>query len=197
MASRRHCLFCFRLSNDYYTKSNTIFNQLTLIKDKIHSLLNNDSIIKKFFAAILCLLSIVFIISSIWFGLTIDTRLFDDKFLPRDAYPLRAHMQSQTDDFNIGPVIMFTIPEVINYENPQNKLAIHSLIEQCQNKTRTNAFKLLWLDHENITDIITGKEPIKMRITPFSHNDLVVSEGQNQSAIVASRFYCQLTSIKG
>ncbi|CAF4396935.1 unnamed protein product, partial [Adineta steineri] len=90
-----------------------------------------------------------------------------------------------------------TIPESINYENEQIKSAMNTLIQQCQNETRANNFKLLWLDHENINVIKTGKEPLKFRITPFSHNDLAVSDGHNHSTITASRFYCQTTSIKG
>ncbi|CAF3683305.1 unnamed protein product [Adineta steineri] len=197
ISTRRHSLFCFPLSNDYYTNKTKKSNKFNLLKNKIYSILNNNSIMKTFLSAILCLIFIVFLISSIWFGLSIDTRLFDDEFLPRDAYSLRAHMQSQVDDYDIGPVTMFTIPESINYENEQIKSAMNTLIQQCQNETRANNFKLLWLDHENINVIKTGKEPLKFRITPFSHNDLAVSDGHNHSTITASRFYCQTTSIKG
>jgi len=92
---------------------------------------------------------------------------------------------------------MFTIPEEIDYENKQNQLSIRSLINQCQNETRTNTFKFLWLDNLIIDDIINGKEDLHIRITPFSHNDLYVSQGLNYSTINASRFYCQYQFIKG
>jgi hypothetical protein len=134
---------------------------------------------------------------SIWFTLSIDTRLFDDEFLPRDASTLRKHMQSQSDDFDLGPIIMFTIPEAINYENERIQLGINSLINQCQNEIRTNTFKLLWLDHENISYITTSHDDLQVRITPFSKNDLIVLQGLNDSIIKASRFYCQYKSIKG
>ncbi|CAF3017265.1 unnamed protein product [Rotaria sp. Silwood2] len=197
VSSRRHCLFCCRLSKDYYTKTNRKCNKLKSLKTKIHSLLNVDSIWKKLIASILCLLLIVFLILSMWFGLSIDTSLYEDKFLPRDAYSLRSHMQSQADDFDIGPVIMFTIPQAINYENEQVQLAMRFLLDQCVNETRTNTFKLLWLDYENIPHIVTGQDELQYRITPFSRNDLIVSQGHNHSTIVASRFYCQYKSIKG
>ncbi|CAF5189378.1 unnamed protein product, partial [Rotaria magnacalcarata] len=151
---------------------------------------------KKPFASIFCLLLIVFIILSLWFGLSIDTSLFEDKYLPREFYSLRSHMQSQADDFEMGPVIMFTIPEAIDYNNAYTQEAMRNLLEQCVSETRTNTFKLLWLDNENIAEITTGKDNLNYRITPFSKNDLIVSEGQNFSTIQASRFYCQYNSIK-
>ncbi|CAF3779960.1 unnamed protein product [Rotaria sordida] len=197
VSSRRHGLFCYRLSKDYYTKTNREFNKLKLLKTKIRSLLNIDSIWKKLFTSILSLLFIVFITLSMWFGLSIDTCLYDNKFLPHNAYSLRSHMQSQADDFDMGPMIMFTIPEETNYENEQVQLAMRFLLKQCVNETRTNTFKLLWLDYENINSIITGHDPLEFRITPFSRNDLIVSEGQDYSKIVASRFYCQYKSVKG
>jgi hypothetical protein len=106
-------------------------------------------------------------------------------------------MQSQIDDFDMGPVIMFTIPEAINYENEQVQLAMKGLIDQCQRESGTNTFKLLWLDHENIDYITNGKDDLQVRITPFSQNDLIVEQGLNHSIIKASRFYCQYKSIKG
>lgn len=198
ISSRRHCLFCYRLSNDYYTKKNEKFSKLKSIKNRLNLLLlNNNLIWKKIFSAILCLLLIIFLLTSIFFSLSIDTRLFEDKFLPRDAYSLRKYMQSQIEDFDIGPVIMFTIPEEIDYENKENQLSIHDLINQCRNETRTNTFKFLWLDQENINYIINGKENLNIRITMFSHNDLYVLQGVNYSKIMASRFYCQYKLIKG
>jgi hypothetical protein len=195
VSSRRHCLLCCRLSNDYY--SNTNSNRFQSLKNKLRSLMNVDSIFKNIFAAILCLLSVVFVVYSVWFGLSIDTRLFDDKFLPRDAYSLRSHMKSQTDDFDIGPVIIFTVPEVVDYENKEIRSSINYLLEQCQNESRTNDFKLSWLDYETINTIVNGTDPLQFRITPFSQNDIIVSEGQNHSTIIATRFYCQYRSIKG
>ncbi len=197
VSSRRHYLCCYRLSNEYYTNIHKRFPRFKSLKNRIHLLFNQDSIWKTFFAGISCLLLIIFLISSIWSCLSIDTRLFDDRFLPRDAYTLRKHMQSQIDDFDLGPVIMFTIPEAINYENEQVKLAMNALINQCQKESSTNEFKLLWLDHENIEYITKGKDDLQVRITPFSQNDLIVEQGLNHSVIKASRFYCQYKSIKG
>ncbi|CAF3412727.1 unnamed protein product [Rotaria sp. Silwood1] len=197
VSSLRHSLFCCRLSKDYYTKTNRKCNKLKSLKTKFYSLFNIDSNWKKLFASILCLFLIVFIILSMWIALSIDTSLFEDKFLPHDAYSLRSHMQSQADDFDMGPVIMFTIPKAIDYENEQVQLAMRYLLDQCVNETRTNTFKLLWLDHENINNIITGQDKLEFRITPFSQNDLIVSEEHNHSTIIASRFYCQYKSVKG
>lgn len=197
VSSHRHSLFCFRLSNDYYLNSTKKFHKLRLLKQKIHSTLTMDSIFKKFLTGILCLLLIIFLISSIWFGLSIDTSLYEEKFLPRDAYSLRKHMQIQLDEFDIGPVIMFTIPKAINYENEQIKSAINILIKQCHSQTRTNRFKLLWLDHETINYIINSTDSLEVRISPYSRNDLIISEGLNPSIINASRFYCQYKSIQG
>jgi hypothetical protein len=197
VSSHRHCLFCVRLSNDYYIKSNKKLNKLRLLKQQIYSLLNIDSIWKKFFTAILCLSLIIFVISSIWFGLSIDTRLYEDKLLPRDAYSLRKYMQIQIDEFDVGPVIMFVIPKSINYENEQIKSAIYSLLNQCHNQTNTNTFTLLWSEHETVSDIINRTVPLSVRITPVARNDLIVQEGLNHSTIIASRFYCQYKSIQG
>ncbi|CAF0960618.1 unnamed protein product [Adineta ricciae] len=198
VVARRHCLFCFRLSKDCCEDSEEeITTKWIFIKQKLSSLSIKDSVIKKFVAATLCLLFVLSMITSLWFFLSIDTRLFDDQFLPRDASSLRLHMKSQESDFNIGPVVMFTIPETINYENEQVRLAMRTLLEQCQSELRTNDFQLLWLDHENVTHLITGKDPISLRVTPFSQNDLVIVDRENTSAIMASRFYCQMTSIKG
>ncbi|CAF1623202.1 unnamed protein product [Rotaria magnacalcarata] len=197
VSSRRHCLCCCRLPKDNYTKANRKSKRLNVLRNQIYSLLNIDSMWKKPFASIFCLLLIVFIILSLWFGLSIDTSLFEDKYLPREFYSLRSHMQSQADDFEMGPVIMFTIPEAIDYNNAYTQEAMRNLLEQCVSETRTNTFKLLWLDNENIAEITTGKDNLNYRITPFSKNDLIVSEGQNFSTIQASRFYCQYNSIKG
>jgi hypothetical protein len=106
-------------------------------------------------------------------------------------------MQSQIDDFDLGPVIMFTIPEPINYQNEQVQLIMNNLINQCQKEISTNTFKLLWLDHENIEYITKGNDDLQVRITPFSQNDLIVEQGLNHSIIKASRFYCQYKSIQG
>jgi hypothetical protein len=136
-------------------------------------------------------------ISSIWLILSIDTRLFEDKFLPKNASSLKLYMKSQTEDYAIGPVIMFVIPQPINYENKKNQILIRRIVEQCFNETTTNDFKLLWLEQENIKTILTSKDPIPLRLTPYSQNDLIISEGKNKSIIKASRFYCQYTSITG
>lgn len=197
VSSRLHCLGCFRLPEDYSTRKSRKLTITKSLSSKVNSLFNVDSIWKKLFAAIICLLSVVFIVCSMWFALSIDTCLFDDKFLPRDAYALRSHMQSQTNDFEMGPVIMFTIPKAIDYENVKNQIAMRHLLEQCHNDPRTNNFSLLWLNYENITAITTGHENLVFRITPFSQHDLIVSEGKNSSTIEASRFYCQYKSIRG
>jgi len=106
-------------------------------------------------------------------------------------------MKSQVDDYNIGPVIMFVIPQKINYENKKTQFLMRKLLQQCQNEITTNDFKLFWLDQENIQTILYSKDPINLRITPYSQNDLVISQGKNKSSIKASRFYCQYKSIKG
>lgn len=197
VSSYRHFLCCYRLPLDYSSRSNEKSSRLKSWKNSLRFLSNEDSIWKRFFAGIGCLSLILFAISSIWICLSIDTRLFDDQFLPNDATSLRKYMQSQTDDFDIGPVVMFTIPEAINYENEQVKSAMRSLLDQCQKEKRINSFQLFWLDHENIPSILQGKEDLQLRITPFSQNDLIVEQRLNDSIIKASRFYCQYRSIKG
>lgn len=197
ISSRRHCLFCFRLSKDYYTKTNRKQNAFKALKLKIKTFFNVNAFWKKLFANALCSISLAFLISSIWSGLSIDTRLYEDKLLPRDATPLRSYMQSQIDEFDVGPVIMFTIPKVLDYKTKDVQNSISTLLEQCINETRTNTFQLLWLNYENITAIEMSNEPLHFRMTPLSENDLVVSQEQNYSTIVASRFYCQTNSIQG
>jgi hypothetical protein len=137
------------------------------------------------------------VIVSIWLILSIDTRLFDDQFLPKNATSLRLYMKSQIDDYELGPVIMFVIPQTINYENKKNQFLIRRIVDQCLNETTTSKFKLLWLEQENIKTILTSKDSIPLRITPYSQNDLVIDEKKNRSIIKASRFYCQYKSIKG
>ena len=197
VSSRRHCLFCFRLSENYYTKTSRELNHLASLKRIIHSPLNINSKLKEVFSVCLCLLLVVSIIPNIWYLLSIDTCLFSDQLLPRDEYALRSHMKSQAEDFDVGPVIMFTIPEAINYENEQNKLAINSLLDQCVNVKQTNTFKLLWLDHEDIDKIKVPNSRLESRITPYSRNDLIIFDRENYSTIEASRFYCQYKSVKG
>jgi hypothetical protein len=106
-------------------------------------------------------------------------------------------MKSQVGDYDIGPIIMITIPEPINYENKTTQLLMTRLAEQCLNETATNDFKLFWLEQENIQNIITSKDPLSLRVTPYSQNDLIVTDGKNKSIIKASRFYCQYRSING
>jgi hypothetical protein len=195
--SRRHCLLCHQLPNDYYIKDRRKSMKKIFCQKQMGFISKIDSIFKKMFTGFLCLLSLVFIIFSIWLVLSIDTRLFNDQFLPKDATSLRSYMKSQIEDYDIGPVIMFTIPQPINYENKNVQLLIHRIVEQCRNETATNNFKLLWLDQENIRHLITSKDPVSIRVTPYSQNDLVITEGKNKSIIKASRFYCQYRSIKG
>jgi hypothetical protein len=198
VSSRRHCLFCHRLPSNYNLNSHkTTSNSMHVLKCRIQSLLTIDSIYKTFIAATLCLFAIVCVLFSLWSMLSIDTRLFGDELLPRDARALRSHMQAQTDEFDMGPVVIFTIPESIDYNHVQTKTSINNLIDQCRNESRTNSFKLLWLDYENVTTITHGNESIEYRITPLSNNDLLVVDDEQQSSIVASRFYCQLKSIQG
>jgi hypothetical protein len=158
---------------------------------------NIDSIFKNLFTGFLCLLSLIFVIFSIWLIFSIDTRLYEDKFLPKNASSLKSYMKSNVENYDIGPMIMFVIPRPINYQNKTNQLAIHHLVEQCLNETRTNKFKLLWLEQENITQILTSKDPISLRITPYSQNDIIVSERKNKTIIKATRFYCQYRTTKG
>lgn len=197
VASYRHYLCCYRLPLDYSNRIDEKSSRFKSWKNSLHFLSNEDSIWKRFFAGLACLALILFAISSIWLCLSIDTRLFDDQFLPHDATSLRKYMQSQMEDFDIGPVVMLTIPEAINYENEEVKVAMRSLLDQCQKEKRVNSFRLFWLDHENIPSILQGKEDLQLRITPFSQNDLIVEQQFNQSIIKASRFYCQYRSIKG
>ncbi len=197
--SRRHCLFCHQLPNDYHVRDRkrTIQAKKFFVKKKLNFFSNMDRIFKKFFTGFLCLLSLVFVICSIWLILSIDTRLFEDKFLPKNASSLRSYMKSQIGDYDIGPIIMITIPEPINYENKTIQLLMTRLVEQCLNETATNDFKLFWLEQENIQNIITSKDPLSLRVTPYSQNDLIVTDGKNKSIITASRFYCQYRSING
>ncbi len=195
--SRRHSLFCYHLPNDYYSKNRIkSFRKLALQKP-IQYLSNIDPIFKKCLTGFSGFISLIFVIFSIWLILSIDTRLFDDKFLPKNATSLRLYMKSQVDDYELGPVIMFVIPQTINYENKKNQYSIRRVVDQCLNETITSSFKLLWLEQENIKTILTSKDPIPLRITPYSQNDLVIGERKNKSFIKASRFYCQYKSIKG
>ena len=197
LKSRRHCLLCHHLPTDYHLKNRRKSMKKIFLQKQMKFLSNINVIFKKLFAGFLCLLSLVFIISSVWLVLSIDTRLFDDRFLPRNASSLRSYMKSQINDYNIGPVIMFTIPEPTDYEIKENQLSIHRIIEQCQNEPTTNTFKLSWVEQEDIKHVITSKDPVNIRITPYSQNDLIISDGKNKSVIKASRFYCQYRSIKG
>lgn len=185
IGSRRHCLSCHRLSSDEENSS--------LSSTKTRSICRLNSLMKRCF----CLLSIVAFLFSVWFALSIDTRLFDENFLPTDAPSLRSYMKSQIDDFNIGPMVMFTIPEPIDYEDSNVRQAMNALLEQCQNENRINDFRLFWIEKENLPTILHEKLPLEMRITPFSHNDLIVKEEKNKTTIVASRFYCQYKSLQG
>ncbi|CAF3642209.1 unnamed protein product [Rotaria sordida] len=195
--SRRHCLSCHHLSNDYYIKNRKKSIEKIFFQKLKKFFENINPIFKKIFSGFLCLLTLICIIFSIWLIFSIDTRLFDDKFLPRNSSSLRSYMKSQNEDYNIGPVIMFVIPQPIDYQNKKNQLLIHRIIEQCQNETTTNNFKLVWIDHEDINHLLTSKDPIDVRITPYSQNDIIFSEENNKTIIKSSRFYCQYKSIKG
>ena len=192
LQSHRHCLSCLRLPSEYHLQS----PKQSAARRYIGSF-SLDAIFKKLLFAFVCLLSLIGLIFSLWLILSIDTRLFDDRFLPRSATALRSYMKSQVEDYNIGPVIIFTIPEPIDYEKKITRDAIHRLLSQCQSEPTTNDFQLLWLDHENLSTLLDGHEPMDMRMTPYSTNDLILVQGKNRSTIRASRFYCQLKSIKG
>lgn len=194
MESRRHCLTCRLLPNDYHSVRSTrksIFQKPRKYIAKIHPQL------KTFINSLLILLSLILVGITLWFTLAIDTRLFEDRFLPKNATSLRTYMKSQADDYAVGPVIMFVIPQMVNYQNKQNQLAVRRIVKQCMNESTSSAFHLLWLDHESIPTILTGKDPMKFRITPYSQNDLIVVEDKNRSMIHASRFYCQYKSFTG
>ncbi|CAF3212379.1 unnamed protein product [Rotaria sp. Silwood2] len=195
--SRRHCLLCHHIPNDYHIKDRKKSIKKTFFQKPMKFFHKINPIIKIFFAGFLCLLTLICIIVSIWLILSIDTRLFDDKFLPRNSSSLRSYMKSQTEDYDIGPVIMFVIPQPIDYKNNKSQLLIHRIIEQCQNETTTNNFKLLWIDQEDINHLLTSKDPINFRVTPYSQNDIILLEENNKTIIKASRFYCQYKSIKG
>lgn len=192
LESYRHCLTCLPLAEDFYQKIPS--NQGEKRFAKIFSL---DRIYRKFLAALLCLLSVVVLLFSLWSIPSIDTRLFDDRFLPRNATSLRSYMKSQVDDYTIGPMIMFVIPSQLNYQQKSIQRAMSHLLDRCSNETTTNQFKLFWLDYENLKTLIYGRDPIPIRITPYSENDLIIHQGPNRSSIVASRFYCQFQSVKG
>ncbi|CAF4300769.1 unnamed protein product, partial [Adineta steineri] len=139
-----------------------------------------------------------FIICSIWLISSFDTRLYEDKFLPKNASSLKSYMRAHFENYDIGPVIMFVIPKPMNYENKKNQLLIHNLVAQCLNETAmNNKFKLVWLEQEDLHDVLTSRNPLSVRLTPYSQNDLVISDKKNRSAIKASRFFCQYRSTKG
>ena len=194
MESRRHCLSCRMLPTDYHLKDSRT-SSIFQIPRKYISKVNPR--LKKFTSGFLLFLSIILVILTLWLIFAIDTRLFEDRFLPKNATSLRTYMKSQADDYQIGPVIMFVIPQSINYQNKTNQIAIRRIVEQCLHEPTSSDFHLLWLDHENISTILTGKDPLKFRITPYSQNDLIVIENKNRSMIKASRFYCQYKSFTG
>ncbi|CAF0971101.1 unnamed protein product [Adineta steineri] len=195
--SRRHCLLCHQLPNDYYIKDRRKSLSKTLNK-QVTTLTNVDPIFKKIFTGFLCLLSVIFIICSIWLISSIDTRLYEDKFLPKNASTLKSYMRAHFENYDIGPVIMFVIPKPMNYENKKNQLLIHNLVAQCLNETAmNNKFKLVWLEQEDLNDVLTSRNPLSVRLTPYSQNDLVISDKKNRSVIKASRFFCQYRSTKG
>jgi hypothetical protein len=195
--SRRHCLFCQRLPMDYPITSGPIGRRVNEMIARMKSFNSFDSVMKKFLAGTIFLLSIVGLIFSLWFSLSIDTRLFDDELLPTDAHSIRSHMKSQIEEFDIGPIIMLTIPKPVPYDDERVRLAMFKLLEQCRNETRTNSFKMFWLDQENLDDIKRVNQPMELRITPFSRNDLLVLSDKGASTIQASRFYCQYRSVIG
>ncbi|UJR08210.1 hypothetical protein I4U23_012483 [Adineta vaga] len=195
--SRRHCLLCHHLPNDYHIRDRRKSLKETIFKKPKEFLTNIDTIFKKIFTGFLCLLSIGFIIISIWSLFSIDTRLYEDKFLPKNASSLKSYMNTHLEQYDLGPVIMYVIPQPIDYENKKNQALIHRLVEQCLNESNTNKFKLVWLEQENIHTILTSKDPMSVRVTPYSQNDIIVSERNNKSMIKASRFYCQFSTSKG
>lgn len=197
MQSRRHCLSCRMLSNDYYPKDSKRSNKTKIWQMPRKYFTEINPKIKKILAGFFSLLSLILVIVSIIFIFSIDTRLFEEKFLPKNATSLRAYMKSQTDDYDIGPVIMFVIPQMVNYQNKKNQLAIRRILQQCLNEKTTSDFHLLWLDQEKISTILTGKDPINFRITPYSQNDIILGEEKNRTMIKATRFFCQYRSYTG
>ncbi|CAF0973436.1 unnamed protein product [Adineta ricciae] len=195
--SRRHCLLCHHLPNDHYIKDRRRSFQKVVLEKPLQFWSNRNAMIKKFCTGFLCLISFGFIIFSVWSLFSIDTHLFEDRFLPKNATTLKSYMNSHIDQYNIGPVIMFVIPQPINYENKKNQALIRHLLQQCLNEPTTNQFKLLWLDQENIHTILTSKDPMNVRVTPYSQNDIIVSEINNKTVIKASRFYCQYQTSQG
>ena len=197
LQSHRHCLSCLRLSNDDYLQLPQPSRRQRFFSRLVQAYESTDSMIKKFAHGTLCLLSMILLFASLWLTLSIDTRLFDEKFLPRSADSLRSYMNSQITDYNIGPMIMLVVPDPVDYENELVRQGIHRFVQQCRNETMTNDFKLVWLEEENLHSILHEKGPLNTRMTPYSENDLIVSDGQNRSTIVASRVFCQFRGVKG
>lgn len=195
--SNRHCLFCTRLSNDYNIEDQRKTTKKTRLEKIKEFTKKIDPVFKKFSQGFLCLLSFLFLISSIWLILSIDTGLFNENFLPKSSTSLRSYMKSQVDDYDIGPVVMFVIPKPVNYKNIQTQLSMRKILQQCQNEPTINNFTLFWLDQDNITTLLTSKEPYRLRMAPYSFNDIILAEGKNKTFIKATRFYCQYNSIKG
>lgn len=195
--SRRHCLLCHHLPTDYSPRNDEKSLKTALCKKPKAFWSSVNSTPKKLAAGFVCLLSVVFLGLSVASIFRIDTHLFEDRFLPKDATTLRSYMRSHLEQYDIGPVIMFVIPQPIDYKKKENQALIHRLTQRCLNDTHTNEFKLLWLDYENIPTILTSRDPLYLRITPYSQNDIIVSEANNRSVINATRFYCQLSSTTG
>lgn len=195
--SRRHCLWCYHLPSDYHTKDRKKSINQSFFQKGMQCIEKIDPKLKKIVTGLICLLTVICVVLSIWSIILIDTRLFDDRFLPRNSSLLRSYMKSQNEDYDIGPVVMFVIPETLDYSDKKNQYYIHHIVEQCHNETTTNTFTLLWTEHESVDNLLTSKDPLHFRISPYSQNDIILGEENNKTVIKASRFYCQYKTIRG
>ena len=197
LGANRHCLSCLQLSKDYYIEIPQQPSRTEVFKKKFNFLSSIDQLFKLILLGFVCLMSLVITVFSIWSIFSIDTRLFDDRFLPRNATSLRSYMRSQTEDYSLGPVIMFTIPRTMKYTDSAVQNRMKNLIQQCINDSNTNDFRLLWLEKENLQTILHGNDPLNMRVSLYSKNDLILKSIKGKIQIRSSRFYCQYKTIQG
>ncbi|CAF0972507.1 unnamed protein product [Didymodactylos carnosus] len=195
--SNRHSLLCLKMSK---IKPSTVSSSLSIIiTTRFRPYFR--SLYTKTFAYFICLLTIVLFFYSLVTVFKIDTRLVDSQFIPVQSHSLHSYMSSLEKDFDIGPVIMFTIPSALDYKN-ETIQRIQMIIEQCRNGMSTNDFNLFWYNwlDTNSQDQLTSSGGHNLsKISSLSTNNILLANDilLTNGTIQASRFYCQFKTIQG
>lgn len=197
LKKNRHCFTCCKMPENQYDEIHQKKKYSGFFKRYLKISPSKNPKLFEVLSIFVVIGSLAIFALSLYVIYRIDTKLYDDRFLPRNATSLRSYMKSQTEDYDIGPIIMFTLPHPVSYRDENFRNRIIDFSKTCLNDSNTNNFRLVWLEKENVDEILNSRKKPEQMLTPYSRNDLAFSFKRKNVNIKASRFYCQYRTIKG